>query len=115
VKLSHKQQHFARDIGRLIEYVYRSGYAVTFGDAYRDPRVFGAVGTRQGYGQSASNHKSRLAVDLNLFVDGKYISSGSHPAYVQLGEFWESLGDMNAWGGRFNDANHFSYEHQGRK
>jgi hypothetical protein len=56
-------------------------------------------------------HKSRLAVDLNVFRDGKYLTTGEQ--YADLGEFWESIG--GAWGGRFNDGNHFSFEHNGYK
>ena len=42
-----------------------------------------------------------------------YTTDGSNPAYVALGEYWESLG--GSWGGRFKDANHFSIEHDGYK
>jgi hypothetical protein len=56
-------------------------------------------------------HKSRLAIDLNVFRDGKYLTTGEQ--YTDLGEFWESIG--GAWGGRFNDGNHFSFEHNGYK
>lgn len=115
MRLSVKQRQFAEDVGKLIAYIYKSGYEVTLGDAYRDHRVFGKPGTRKGYGQAYSNHKMRLAIDLNLFVKGKYITNGDHPAYKQIGEWWEKLRPGNAWGGRFNDANHFSREHNGRK
>jgi hypothetical protein len=30
-----------------------------------------------------------------------------------LGEFWEEMG--GSWGGRFNDGNHYSLEHNGRR
>lgn len=30
-----------------------------------------------------------------------------------LGEYWESIG--GTWGGRFNDGNHYSLEHNGVK
>lgn len=120
MKLSVKQQHFTRLVGELIRFAYSKGYALTLGDAYRDPRVHGAMGVKSSYSSSNSNHKVRLAIDLNLFVDGEYITNGSHSAYKELGLFWESLADqqlgiITAWGGRFNDANHFSLEHNGRK
>jgi hypothetical protein len=98
-------------IAELILWAYDQGYEVTFGDAYRDPRVFGYVGESKGYGRSRSNHKIRLAIDLNLFKEGKYLRNTSD--HEPLGKKWEEMG--GAWGGRFNDGNHYSLEHQGRR
>lgn len=109
--LGQKQRRFTRMIGLLIEWAYQNGYELTFGDAYRDPRVHGHAGQRVGYSSANSLHKERLAVDFNLFRDGKYLTATEdhHP----LGEYWESIG--GTWGGRFNDGNHYSLEHGGRK
>ena len=109
--LGQKQRRFTRLIGLLIEYAYQQGYELTFGDAYRDPRVHGDVGVKKSYSSANSLHKSRLAVDFNLFKDGQFLTSTE--AHRPLGEYWESLG--GTWGGRFNDGNHYSLEHQGRK
>ncbi len=111
--LGNKQRKFTRLVGLLIEYAYQNGYELSFGDAYRDPRVHGQVGEKKSYSSANSLHKERLAVDFNLFKDGKYLTASED--YTQLGEFWESLG--GAWGGRFKpaDGNHFSIEHGGRK
>lgn len=111
--LGQKQRHFTRMIGLLIEYAYTNGYELTFGDAYRDPRLHGDVGVKKSYSSANSLHKSRLAVDFNLFKDGKYLTTTE--AHKPLGEYWESIG--GAWGGRFSnpDGNHYSLEHQGRK
>lgn len=109
--LGQKQRKFPPMVAKLIEFAYANGYEITFGDAFRDPRLHGPVGVKQGYGHAKSAHKQRLAVDLNLFKDGKYLTSTDD--YTLLGEFWESLG--GAWGGRFNDGNHFSIEHEGVK
>jgi hypothetical protein len=98
-------------IASLIEWAYENGYELTFGDAYRDPRVFGTVGEAKGYGRPSSLHKQRLAVDLNLFLNGKYLTKTSD--HEPLGLFWESIG--GSWGGRFNDGNHYSLEHGGLK
>ena len=106
-----KQRRFTRAIGALIEFAYSNGYELTFGDAFRDPRVFGGVGEAKGYGHPKSTHKMRLAVDFNLFKDGKYLPSTE--AHKPLGEFWESIG--GTWGGRFGDGNHYSFEHNGQK
>lgn len=109
--LLQKQQDFTLMVANLIEFAYQNGYRLTFGDAYRDPRVHGEVGTKASYSSANSLHKDRLAVDFNLFKDGRFLTSTED--HRQLGEYWESLG--GTWGGRFNDGNHYSLEHQGRK
>ena len=98
-------------VALLISKAHDMGFEVTLGDAYRDPRVFGHIGVRQGYGESRSAHKHRLAIDLNLFKDGKFLADteGHRP----LGEWWEDQG--GTWGGRFNDGNHYSLEHESIK
>lgn len=109
--LRQKQSKFARMVADLIIKAYDMGYEVTLGDAYRDPRLHGAVGEKKGYGHAKSCHKVRLAIDLNLFKDGKFLEgSDSHKS---LGEWWEKQG--GTWGGRFNDGNHYSLEHEGMK
>lgn len=109
--LGEKQRRFTWMISKLIEYAYQQGYELTFGDAYRDPRVHGHVGDKRSYSSANSLHKDRLAVDFNLFRSGKYLTATED--HRKLGEYWESLGGV--WGGRFNDGNHYSLEHGGRK
>lgn len=109
--LGQKQRRFTKMIAKLIDFAYENGYELTFGDAYRDPRLHGDLGVKKGYGHSKSNHKIRLAVDFNLFKDGKYLTSSED--HKPLGGFWESIG--GTWGGRFNDGNHYSLEHNGTK
>ena len=53
----------------------------------------------------------RNAVDLNLFKAGKYVALTED--HRPLGEWWESQG--GAWGGRFEDGNHYSLEWKGRR
>lgn len=101
--LRQKQSRFARMVARLIDQAFALGYEVTLGDAYRDPRVHGAVGEKKSYSSSMSLHKQRLAIDLNLFRDGRYLSSTE--SHRPLGEWWEAQG--GSWGGRFNDGNHY--------
>lgn len=109
--LRQKQSKFARMVADLIIKAYDMGYEVTLGDAYRDPRLHGAVGEKKGYGHAKSCHKVRLAIDLNLFKDGKFLEGSD--LHKPLGEWWEKQG--GTWGGRFNDGNHYSLEHEGMK
>jgi hypothetical protein len=53
-----------------------------------------------------SRHQDRLAIDLNLFIDGKY--QIDKEAYKPLAEYWKSLNPDNIAGYDWNwDANHF--------
>jgi len=109
--LRQKQSRFVRMLVQLLTFAHDKGYELTLGDAYRDPRVHGEMGAKNSYSSAHSNHKIRLAIDLNLFKDGKFMTSSED--HKPLGEFWESIG--GAWGGRFNDGNHYSLEQDGRK
>jgi hypothetical protein len=103
--LRQQQSRFARKVADLIIQAEAMDFEVTLGDAYRDPRVHGAFGEKKAYGAAKSFHKQRLAIDLNLFKDGKFLQGTD--AHKPLGEWWESQG--GTWGGRFNDGNHYSW------
>ena len=112
--LRQQQSRFALAVSRLIAHAYTLGYEVTLGDAYRDPRVHGALGVRKGYGRASSQHKQRLAIDLNLFRNGRYLSSTE--AHRPLGEWWKQQHPDACWGGDFpGDGNHYSLERGGLK
>lgn len=115
--LSQKQQRFASLVARLILEAQTRGYEVTLGEAFRSAEEAARL-AKIGSGISRSLHTQRLAIDLNLFVDGVYRSDTE--SYRPLGEWWEaqSSGEIVcAWGGRFTraDGNHFSIEHEGRR
>lgn len=107
------QRLFMKLLPRLIDKAHDMGYECTAGDAYRDPRVFGVVGESLGYGHRNSNHKRRLAFDLNLFKDGVYLQKTEDHAL--LGAWWKKLHPLCRWGGDFNDGNHYSLEWMGIK
>ena len=111
--LGDKQRLFTRLIADLLEFAHSRGYEITFGDAFRDSRLHGAVGEKKGYGHKNSNHKNKLAIDLNLFLNGKYLTADKD--HEPLGLYWESLHPLCRWGGRFKDGNHYSLEHNGMK
>lgn len=94
MSLRERQSKFVRMVARLIDFATAQGYELTFGDAW----------ARTGHKQN-SFHYSRLAIDLNLFRDGRYLDATED--HAPLGLYWESLG--GTWGGRFNDGNHYSY------
>lgn len=92
------QNTFALAVAKLIVKAHELGYLVSLGEAYRDPRAT--------WGTAKSFHKSRLAIDLNLFKqDGTYLNMTKD--HEKLGLYWELIG--GTWGGRFDDGNHYSW------
>jgi hypothetical protein len=112
--LGQKQRLFSKLIAQLILTAYGLGYEVTFGDFYRDPRLHGGYRNSGGYGSAKSLHKLRLAADLNLFKDGKYLDKTED--HEELGKIWMAMHPMCEWGGHGNrnDGNHYSFRHDRR-
>lgn len=96
MSLRNNQSAFASAVGQLINFAYAQGYELTFGDAW----------ARDGHSNNSFHYK-RLAIDLNLFKGGEYLTKTTD--HLPLGKFWESLG--GTWGGRFSrkDGNHYSW------
>jgi hypothetical protein len=93
VSLREKQSDFARMVAVLILHASVKGYELTFGDAY----------ATSGHIKDSFHYK-RLAIDLNLFKDGVYLTETED--HRPLGEYWQSIG--GTWGGDFDDGNHYS-------
>lgn len=109
--LGDKQRKFAYMVSQLIQYAYMNDYAVTFGRAYVTEGANEIMG-----GMPGSLHTERLAIDFNLFerdLSGNWQYLTSSNDHLPLGQFWEALG--GTWGGRFDDGNHYSLEHKGKK
>lgn len=106
MSLRKKQSEFVSMLGELIRHAEYLGYELTMGRGYASPASNKADG-----GHPNSNHLNRLAIDLNLFKDGEFLTETED--HQPLGLFWESIG--GTWGGRFNDGNHYSIEHNGIK
>jgi hypothetical protein len=115
------QEEFAQSIARLIQKASQLGYGVTFGEAWRTPeqaalnaKKLDAVGNPVG--TSNSLHMDRLAIDLNLFKDGRYITDDE--GHSMLGIWWKALGPAYRWGGDFRprqDPNHYSISPDGKR
>lgn len=106
-----QQWEFLQDLASLIQHAAKlDGVMLTGGDLWQDNHWHEAnsIGGKTPH-LKKGQHPKRLAVDLNLFVGGKYVS-GYHPIWDELGTHWESLDKKNRWGGRFSnvkDYNHF--------
>ena len=96
MSLLEQQLKFTLMVAKLINFAYENGFELTLGDAARMDNK----GHKQG-----SFHYKRLAIDLNLFKNGKYLDKTED--HQMLGEFWKSIG--GSWGGDWSDGNHFSY------
>ncbi len=100
LSLGQKQRKFAEMVGQLLTWIYQQpGLAVTLGDAM----------ATEGH-MANSLHYSRLAIDLNLFVDNVYQTTGD--AHGKLHDFWDSIGGSPRIA---NDLNHYSFSHDGRR
>lgn len=93
--LGDKQRKFSLMIAKLIIFAYKKGYEITCGDFFAHDKH-----------KDGSFHYKKLAADLNLFKDRKYLTKTEDHRF--LGEKWESMG--GTWGGRFRnkDGNHYS-------
>ncbi len=71
--------------------------------------AFDEITNHQGKGHMVGSlHYSGCAGDLILYDEnGTYITDPQ--SYQLLGEYWETLDENCRWGGRFKDANHFSF------
>ena len=111
--LGQKQRLFTSLVGELIEFAYARGYELTFGEALRTPEQ-AKLNAEKGTGISTSLHISRLAIDLNLFRDGKFLTTSDD--HRELGVYWKTLHPLCRWGGDFRpkpDGNHYSITHGG--
>jgi hypothetical protein len=91
-----KRVRFTRLIAGLIEYAHLLGYEVALKHVYRCPDC--------PVGKSNSLHKSSLAADLDLYIDGTYRRDGA--AHAPLHDWW----DVNGGEPRIEyDMNHYAY------
>ena len=124
--LSKRQKKFTENISKLISFAIAQGYQLTFGEAYRPQsqiflNYYGYDLTQTGVPDEPirlikrnptsktlfSRHGDRLAVDFNLFKDGKLLTTVAD--YKVLGDFWTDLDLSNVWGGDWN-RNHNSLD-----
>lgn len=134
--LGQKQRIFSRLVGLLLLKAYALGLEVSLGEVLRSPerairnsetcrhckQHISEHGTSdycpkgptkfKAVGIADSLHCLKLAVDLNLFKNGRYLQATK--SYRELGLWWEKQHELCRWGGRFGDGGHFSLAHGGR-
>lgn len=113
--LGQKQRVYSFLIAKLIMHIYESGYEVTLGEFWRSPEEAERLANADK-GIKNSLHTVKLAGDINLFKNGKYLTKTVD--HQPFGEWWERQSTSEytcTWGGRFGDGNHYSISHQGKK
>ena len=100
MRLGKKQELFSRLVPRLLDKAHELGFEVRIGHVLRCMQC--------PVGRKTSLHKSKLAIDLNLFKNGDFLTSTED--HRPLGEWWENQHELCRWGGRFNDGNHYSLD-----
>lgn len=112
--LGEQQRLFTKLIAELIHWAYSCGYELTLGEAYRTEEQQRWY-VKHGLSQTMkSRHLVRLAIDLNLFIDGEYQTDAE--AYTPLGALWKEMHDGCVWGGDWDtlkDGNHFEFKDPG--
>lgn len=98
--LREKRMAFSLAISQLVVWANEQGLEVCF--------------DREGLTHMKNSlHYKGLAKDIISYRNGAYLTATEE--YRTLGEKWESMHPLARWGGRFQDGNHFSFEHEGIK
>ena len=123
MKLSDHQWKFLQDVARLILFAEERGFKLTAGEIKRfidQQKKYLAEGKSEIL---RSRHLVSLAIDFNIFVDGKYIFNKSGELIVgleqiePLARYWESL-DLHNISGFYwkkKDVPHFERRQTPRK
>ena len=109
MSLVTEQAAFLLDMCKLIQFATEQGFTLTAGELYRTPEQQEIYMKTGRSSTMNSMHLLRLAVDFNIFKDGKLV--GNKATLAPLGAYWESLNPLNSWGGngkKLVDTPHFS-------
>lgn len=111
--LLNHQKLFMKMLGQLLLWIDTNGYEVV-GEELKRSQAQANANAASGAGIKNSLHLQKLAIDLSIFKNGKFLQEVSE--IEPIGVYWESLG--GTWGGRFTtrpDADHFSLAFGGVK
>ena len=118
--MSHAEARclFTSLLGELICWASVQGIKLALSEAYVGD-TDAADGDYDGPHKKGGAHYLGTAADLNMYRKNKdggldWISDGGDPTWTMLGAHWESMHSLCFWGGRIQDANHFSIRFQGR-
>jgi hypothetical protein len=95
MSLINEQWEFLQDVAQLIVFIAKCNFVGTIGDAYRCREyqdMLVAKGVSWTYN---SRHLSRLAIDINIFLNETPFVFAGVDAVIPVGRFWESLNEKN--------------------
>jgi hypothetical protein len=102
-----KQAIFSKNVAKLINHVFESGYSCSLGETFRTKEQ-AAIYAKAGTGILDSQHCKKLAIDIHLFdLNGNYLTDPKY--YKPLAVYWQTLDPSNRSGINFprGDSNHF--------
>lgn len=111
MSLRDEQAKFSLMMARLTIYAYSLGYEISGGEGSIMVIHCPYCKKKVSLHRRASLHHIKLAKDIDLFKDGKYLTKTED--HRPLGLYWEMMG--GCWGGRFKDGNHYSLQYGRRK
>lgn len=104
-----EQAAFLLDMCKLVQHATTLGFTLTAGELFRTPEQQ-QIYVKTGRSQTMNSlHLQRMAVDFNIFKDGRLCYDKA--VLAPLGAYWESLHPLNSWGGngkKLVDTPHFS-------
>ena len=108
MSLFDEQNSFMIDVCKLVLKAQELGFKVSGRELQRTPEQQ-SIYVRAGRSQTMkSNHLRCCAIDLYFMKDGELVMTKDR--LQGLGDFWESFGPSNSWGGNWNsfkDLPHF--------
>ena len=113
--LREQRVAFTRKLAILIQWINsKPGWEVAIDEAtVHTPRAarrgVERLSVEDAVHKRNSFHHKGLAADLNLYIEGVYISDGAHPAWREIADEWKSYDPMCTAGIDWNDANHVSF------
>ena len=100
-RMVDRQTIFLLDVAKLIQKAEADGFQATAGELWR-PVEMQRLYVKMGRSKTMrSQHMNRLAIDLNLFKNGKLCSRDE---IFPLGKWWEGLSTKHRWGGSWRGA-----------
>jgi peptidoglycan L-alanyl-D-glutamate endopeptidase CwlK len=101
MSLGKKQEIFSKNLHLLVAHIYDLGFQIRRGECHR-PYFMQQHYVRTGRSKTLKGrHPQKMAADLFIFKDGKWISSKEE--LQGIGDYWESLDCENEWGGNWTD------------
>jgi len=115
--LRQHQSEFAKDVFKLLNFVFQRNIDVTFGEVYRTKQQQKWY-LDSGYSKTLNSmHCKKLAIDINFFVRGTFIDELKNTEsqlierrqiLTEIAKYWESLSPYNRAGYTWGwDDNHF--------